>query len=192
MFFSNFLFISMYIFLNFSDIQYLDINYIFAILIDTSQFYSNCCNYSFVVESNKDISVRLGTMWKNLDADSKETYYSAARKADEEHKVKYPGYYYSPKEARLQKGLRQRRPFPGASQMDAVRFVKVFMTNAEKNALSASASLLRKLQTEPKVENTDSSQDQIPPESTVTMPPDIDNTTKNNENEQSAIVVNNS
>jgi len=57
-------------------------------------------------ESNKEISVRLGNMWKALPATTKEWYYSAARKADEDHKVKYPGYYYSPKEARLRKEMR--------------------------------------------------------------------------------------
>lgn len=134
-------------------------------------------------------------MWKNLDADSKEAYYSAARKADEEHKQKYPGYYYSPKEARLQKGMRQRRPLVGPPALDAVRFVKVFMTNAEKNALmnEGSTSLLRKLQ--PKSENEVESSEcslEVPPECTPALPPENDNNTKNSQNEQSAIVVDSS
>lgn len=42
-------------------------------------------------ESNKDISVRLGTMWKLLSPAARETYYEAAKKADIEHKNKFPG-----------------------------------------------------------------------------------------------------
>ncbi|EFA01747.1 protein bric-a-brac 1 [Tribolium castaneum] len=56
-------------------------------------------------ESNKDISVRLGTMWKSLSQETKEAFYEDARRADEEHKLKYPGYYYSPKEARSRKAI---------------------------------------------------------------------------------------
>ncbi|XP_046394218.1 broad-complex core protein isoforms 1/2/3/4/5-like isoform X2 [Ischnura elegans] len=58
-------------------------------------------------ETNKDISVRLGAMWKELPADAKESYFAAARRADQEHKIRYPGYIYSPKEARIRKVLRQ-------------------------------------------------------------------------------------
>uniref|UniRef100_A0A1B6MU69 HMG box domain-containing protein n=1 Tax=Graphocephala atropunctata TaxID=36148 RepID=A0A1B6MU69_9HEMI len=109
----------------------------------------------YPVESNKDISVRLGSMWKNLDPDSKEMYYSAARKADEEHKQKYPGYYYSPKEARIRKGLK-RRIVAAQPQVDALRFVKVFMTSSEKNSLLSkdTTSLLRKLQPKPDTDQT--------------------------------------
>lgn len=144
------------------------------------------------MESNKDISVRLGTMWKNLDADSKETYYSAARKADEEHKQKYPGYYYSPKEARMRKGMKQRRSF-NAPPMDALRFVKVFMTNAEKNALmtDASTSLLKKLQ--PKVENEDENCEQNPnltsSVSTATTPLEVDESLNKEESEEVPVAV---
>lgn len=56
-------------------------------------------------ESNKQISVRLGLKWKGLEAESKEAYFSASRQATEDHKKKYPGYIYSPKEARLRKAL---------------------------------------------------------------------------------------
>ncbi|XP_063903417.1 transcription factor Sox-7-like isoform X2 [Zophobas morio] len=56
-------------------------------------------------ESNKDISVRLGNMWKSLSPETKDAFYEDARKADEEHKEKYPGYYYSPKEARHRKAI---------------------------------------------------------------------------------------
>ncbi|KAK7869961.1 hypothetical protein R5R35_013735 [Gryllus longicercus] len=42
-------------------------------------------------ESNKDISVRLGGMWKSLEKDSKEQYFALARQVDAEHKRKYPG-----------------------------------------------------------------------------------------------------
>ncbi|XP_071452772.1 protein bric-a-brac 1-like [Hetaerina americana] len=58
-------------------------------------------------ETNKDISVRLGVMWKELPPDAKESYFAAARRADQEHKIRYPGYIYSPKEARMRKILRR-------------------------------------------------------------------------------------
>lgn len=63
-------------------------------------------------ESNKEISVRLGMKWKTLSSDDKEVYFTASRRADEEHKRKYPNYYYSPKEARIQKSLRQKNKKP--------------------------------------------------------------------------------
>lgn len=82
------------------------------------------CN---LAESNKDISVRLGMMWKNLSYDTKESYYSASRAADEEHKRKYPGYYYSPKEARLRKSLKHDLAMARKSpkSVEAVHLVKV-------------------------------------------------------------------
>ncbi|KAG8222700.1 hypothetical protein J437_LFUL002757 [Ladona fulva] len=57
-------------------------------------------------ETNKDISIRLGALWKKLPQNTKAAYFAAARKADEEHKLRYPGYTYNPKEARLRKVLR--------------------------------------------------------------------------------------
>lgn len=139
----------------------------------------------FTEDSNKEISIRLGTMWKNLDSDSKESYYAAARKADEEHKVKYPGYYYSPKEARIRKGLKQRRllvtglpPQPRRlvtglpPHMDALRFVKVYMPSAEKNNLLAKqqpTSLLRKHQPSPEGQNLETTQAQPPSENNETV-----------------------
>nr|CAD7601084.1 unnamed protein product [Timema genevievae] len=62
--------------------------------------------YQYPDESNKDISCRLGIMWKNMSVSSKEGYYTASRAADVEHKRKYPGYYYSPMEARLRKHIK--------------------------------------------------------------------------------------
>lgn len=86
-------------------------------------------------------------MWKNLDPDSKESYYSLARTADEQHKIKYPGYYYSPKEARLRKGLKLRNLLPTNTKnaIDAFRFVKVFMSHDKPTPVSKEqTSLLRK------------------------------------------------
>ncbi|KAK3921673.1 Protein bric-a-brac 2 [Frankliniella fusca] len=62
-------------------------------------------------ESNKQISVRLGMKWKGLNPEKKEEYFCASRRADEEHKQKYPGYFYSPKEARLRKAMRRTARF---------------------------------------------------------------------------------
>jgi HMG (high mobility group) box len=71
-------------------------------------------------ESNKAISIRLGVMWKGMDPSNKESYYNAARQADLEHKQKYPGYYYSPKEARealLRKKLTKKKMCFEATQL---------------------------------------------------------------------------
>lgn len=57
-------------------------------------------------ENNKNISVHLGNMWKRLNKIEKDKYYKAAQQADREHKTKYPGYYYSPKEARMRKEMK--------------------------------------------------------------------------------------
>ncbi|GLG98502.1 hypothetical protein R5R35_011416 [Gryllus longicercus] len=86
-------------------------------------------------ESNKEISVRLGIMWKNLSSDTKESYYTASRQADEEHKRKYPGYYYSPKEARLRKTLKHDLAMArkGPKALEAMHLVKVLMTDGNDN-----------------------------------------------------------
>lgn len=43
----------------------------------------------FVVDSsNKEISVRLGNLWKNLSPSAKERYYEAASRAASEYKTK--------------------------------------------------------------------------------------------------------
>ncbi|XP_075234112.1 uncharacterized protein LOC142331945 [Lycorma delicatula] len=115
--------------------------------------------YQHPLESNKDISVRLGMMWKNLTVDAKENYYKASRKADEDHKKKYPGYYYSPKEARIRKNLKLRnRLTPGSnndgsntnnnghssSNIDELTLVKVFMTNEKNEQVSSNTGAFAK------------------------------------------------
>ncbi|XP_069686383.1 uncharacterized protein [Periplaneta americana] len=62
----------------------------------------------FPRESNKDISVRLGAMWKAMLKDDKDKYFMLAREVDAEHKRKYPDYVYNPKEARMRKALREQ------------------------------------------------------------------------------------
>ncbi|XP_014209814.1 transcription factor SOX-3-like [Copidosoma floridanum] len=42
-------------------------------------------------ESNKDISVRLGGLWKTMPKEDKEKYFTLAREVDAEHKRRYPG-----------------------------------------------------------------------------------------------------
>jgi len=66
-------------------------------------------------------------MWKNLSVDTKENYYTASRQADEEHKRKYPGYYYSPKEARMNKMHKHNLALArkGHKPVDAMHLVKV-------------------------------------------------------------------
>lgn len=117
-------------------------------------------SFCITEESNKQISVRLGLKWKNLTSDKKEFYFCASRRADEEHKRKYPNYYYSPKEARIRKSqmlaLRQKmqgksvlvsptkKPglIPIASKQDPLYCVKTYMrvsnndsTNDDSNAI---------------------------------------------------------
>jgi hypothetical protein len=58
-------------------------------------------------ERNKDISVRLGVMWKSMKKEEKDVYMNIAREVNAEHKKKYPDYVYCPKEARIQKALRK-------------------------------------------------------------------------------------
>jgi hypothetical protein len=57
-------------------------------------------------EKNKQISTRLGVMWKLMSKEQKERYTDLAHKLEMEHKEKYPDYVYCPKEARLKKALR--------------------------------------------------------------------------------------
>nr|XP_022905957.1 transcription factor Sox-1-like isoform X1 [Onthophagus taurus] len=61
----------------------------------------------YPLESNKEISKRLGTSWKELDNVEKLKYYDLAKKVDAEHKKKYPDYVYNPKEARIRKAMRE-------------------------------------------------------------------------------------
>jgi hypothetical protein len=60
----------------------------------------------YPLEKNKEISVRLGIMWKSMNKEEKDVYMNAAREVVDEHKRKYPDYVYCPKEARIQKALR--------------------------------------------------------------------------------------
>ncbi|XP_039293657.1 sex-determining region Y protein isoform X3 [Nilaparvata lugens] len=62
----------------------------------------------FPKESNKDISIRLGCMWKSMEKDIKDKYFQLAKEVDAAHKKKYPDYVYNPKEARLRKAIREK------------------------------------------------------------------------------------
>lgn len=44
----------------------------------------------YPADSNKEISKKLGSTWKNLDSDEKKKYFDKAREIDMEHKRKYP------------------------------------------------------------------------------------------------------
>ncbi|RZC32207.1 bric-a-brac 1-like [Asbolus verrucosus] len=81
-------------------------------------------------DSNKDISVRLGNMWKSLSQETKDAFYEDARKADEEHKIKYPGYYYSPKEARNRKAIANISK--AAQKLDSVENIDISEANDEE------------------------------------------------------------
>lgn len=45
-------------------------------------------------ESNKEISVRLGNMWKNLPQATKDLYYERASKSKAEHRAKHSAYVW--------------------------------------------------------------------------------------------------
>ncbi|XP_066141752.1 sex-determining region Y protein-like [Euwallacea fornicatus] len=62
--------------------------------------------YVYPADSNKEISRRLGQTWKNLSLPEKNQYYQKAKEIDLEHKRRYPGYVYNPKDARLRKAVR--------------------------------------------------------------------------------------
>lgn len=44
----------------------------------------------YPADSNKEISKKLGSTWKNLDVEQKNKYFDKAREIDMEHKRKYP------------------------------------------------------------------------------------------------------
>lgn len=60
----------------------------------------------FPADSNKEISRRLGQSWKDLNLQEKNQYFQKAKDIDQEHKRKYPGYVYNPKDARMRKAIR--------------------------------------------------------------------------------------
>ncbi|XP_053207957.1 sex-determining region Y protein-like [Panonychus citri] len=59
--------------------------------------------------TNKQISKILGDNWRKMGADDKEVYHQLANEAHADHMKKYPGYYYSPLEARQRKAERKRK-----------------------------------------------------------------------------------
>lgn len=47
----------------------------------------------YPLDSNKEISKRLGNCWRNLKTDEKNRYFAMAKEVDADHKRKYPGYF---------------------------------------------------------------------------------------------------
>ncbi|XP_057667608.1 transcription factor Sox-18-like isoform X3 [Diorhabda carinulata] len=76
-------------------------------------------SHKYPADSNKIISKKLGSNWKNLSEEEKNKYFDRARIIAIEHKEKYPDYVYNPKEARLRKAMREanRDRSIGASPM---------------------------------------------------------------------------
>ncbi|XP_050294458.1 transcription factor SOX-30-like [Anthonomus grandis grandis] len=62
--------------------------------------------HMYPADSNKEISRRLGQTWKDLSVQEKNDYFQRAKDVDLEHKRKYPGYVYNPKDARLRKAIK--------------------------------------------------------------------------------------
>lgn len=73
----------------------------------------------YPADSNKEISRRLGQTWKDLSLQEKNKYFQKAKDIDREHKRRYPGYVYNPKDARIRKAIRStlRDRSIGASPM---------------------------------------------------------------------------
>ncbi|XP_031335539.1 protein jim lovell-like [Photinus pyralis] len=44
-------------------------------------------------ESNREITVRLGNMWKNFSTEQKDEYFKLARQLKDDHRLKYPEYH---------------------------------------------------------------------------------------------------
>ncbi|KAF5272458.1 hypothetical protein FQR65_LT04926 [Abscondita terminalis] len=61
-------------------------------------------------ESNKEISMRLGAMWKTLSSSEKDEYFEAAKKVVEDHRLKYPDYHLAKEAKQALKGRRPRNP----------------------------------------------------------------------------------
>ncbi|CAG0881812.1 unnamed protein product [Darwinula stevensoni] len=81
-----------------------------AFMIFANEWRKNLAS-EYPSESNKEISIRLGTIWKKLSAETKQKYYDLAREAGDKHKEKYPYYVYNPKEARIRKQLRYQAKY---------------------------------------------------------------------------------
>lgn len=47
--------------------------------------------HMYPLDSNKEISKRLGNSWRSLEAEEKNKYFAMAKQVDADHKKKYPG-----------------------------------------------------------------------------------------------------
>ncbi|GBN37104.1 hypothetical protein AVEN_134609-1 [Araneus ventricosus] len=60
-------------------------------------------------ETNRQISIILGNMWRALSDEDKMKYYKEAQALEKLHKETYPSYVYSPNEARMRKQSKAER-----------------------------------------------------------------------------------
>ncbi|CAL1271451.1 unnamed protein product [Larinioides sclopetarius] len=60
-------------------------------------------------ETNRQISIILGNMWRDLSDEEKMKYYKEAQALEKLHKETYPSYVYSPNEARMRKQSKAER-----------------------------------------------------------------------------------
>lgn len=65
--------------------------------------------HKFPQYTNKQISKMLGDEWRRMEAEEKSHFHRLADEAYTTHMQKYPGYYYSPLEARLRKANRKKK-----------------------------------------------------------------------------------
>uniref|UniRef100_T1IJJ4 Sex-determining region Y protein n=1 Tax=Strigamia maritima TaxID=126957 RepID=T1IJJ4_STRMM len=89
----------------------------------------------FPRESNKEISCRLGKMWRALGDDIKGKYHGQAKILDMEHKKKYPDYVYNPRDARLRKEARRQRIIAGNNLAKAMSH-HIMVKQAKNNILN--------------------------------------------------------
>ncbi|CAH1799808.1 unnamed protein product [Owenia fusiformis] len=60
-------------------------------------------------EHNKEISMRLGNMWRELPENAKKRYFDLAKQAELQHRMRYPNYSYNPKPTKKKRSLEGRR-----------------------------------------------------------------------------------
>ena len=61
--------------------------------------------------TNKQISKMLGDKWRSMSKEEKSRFHALADEAHKKHLMQYPGYYYSPLEARMAKADRKKKHY---------------------------------------------------------------------------------
>ncbi|XP_067141090.1 sex-determining region Y protein-like [Centruroides vittatus] len=84
-------------------------------------------------DTNQEISIRLGNVWRRMNPEAKAIYYQKAKECDRKHKEIYPGYIYRPR--RNCKSLKQKRnhsSFMAMTDSLPESIVKVIISQSER------------------------------------------------------------